>query len=110
MAQKSLRFELDGLSDPADPPYQRHSTTSRDASRQIVPNQGSLKAIVHNYIKSCGTRGCTDEEAQIELDMNPSTQRPRRVELVRDGMVIDSGRQRKTRSGRNATVWVIKQT
>jgi len=110
MAQKSLRFELDGLSKPADPPYQRHSTTSRQASRRIVPTQGSLKAAVHNYIESCGTHGCTDDEVQIELDMNPSTQRPRRVELVRDGMVIDSGRQRKTRSGRNATVWVIKQT
>jgi hypothetical protein len=48
--------------------------------------------------------GMTDEEQQAALAMNPSTQRPRRVELVRRGLVVEAG-TRKTSSGRMATVW-----
>jgi hypothetical protein len=49
--------------------------------------------------------GLTDEQMQTYLGMNPSTQRPRRIELVRSGLVVDSGFKRPTRSGRDATVW-----
>jgi DNA-binding IclR family transcriptional regulator len=48
--------------------------------------------------------GLTDEEMQKRLGMNPSTQRPRRIELARRGMVVEAG-TRKTASGRNASVW-----
>jgi DNA-binding IclR family transcriptional regulator len=48
--------------------------------------------------------GLTDEEMQRRLGMNPSTQRPRRIELARRGMVVEAG-TRKTASGRNASVW-----
>jgi hypothetical protein len=51
--------------------------------------------------------GATDEEIQFVVGMNPSTQRPRRIELVRMGLVRDSGTTRLTRAGRKATVWVI---
>lgn len=33
----------------------------------------------------------------------------RRVEGVEAGRVVDSGRTRKTRSGRNAAVWVCRE-
>jgi DNA-binding IclR family transcriptional regulator len=49
--------------------------------------------------------GMTDEEIQRALKLNPSTERPRRIELVQAGKVRDSGRTRKTASGRAATVW-----
>jgi hypothetical protein len=48
--------------------------------------------------------GLTDEEQQAALVMNPSTQRPRRIELVRRGLVVEYG-TRRTASGRMATVW-----
>ncbi|NDC96009.1 hypothetical protein EB077_11945 [bacterium] len=48
--------------------------------------------------------GLTDEEMQTRLGMNPSTQRPRRIELARRGLVVTCG-VRKTSSGRNADVW-----
>jgi DNA-binding IclR family transcriptional regulator len=48
--------------------------------------------------------GLTDEEMQKRRGMNPSTQRPRRIELARRGMVVEAG-TRKTASGRNASVW-----
>jgi hypothetical protein len=48
--------------------------------------------------------GLTDEEQQRLLEMNPSTQRPRRIELARRGLVVTCG-TRRTASGRNADVW-----
>lgn len=47
----------------------------------------------------------TDDELQHALGLPPNTQRPRRVELVRQGKVRDSGVRRKTETGRNAIVW-----
>lgn len=46
----------------------------------------------------------TDEQMQIGMPMPASTQRPRRVELVRAGLVVQDG-TRQTMSGRYATVW-----
>jgi hypothetical protein len=48
--------------------------------------------------------GLTDEEMADLLAMNPSTQRPRRLELEGLGLVVEAG-TRKNRSGRAATVW-----
>ena len=50
--------------------------------------------------------GATDEEMQAGLGMNPSTQRPRRIELARRGFVVEAG-TRKTASGRMACVWRV---
>lgn len=41
--------------------------------------------------------------------MNPSTERPRRVELVKGGWIRDSGKTRKTHSGSEATVWIVTE-
>jgi hypothetical protein len=62
---------------------------------------------VFHFIQEQGWRGATDEEIQTALDMNPSTQRPRRVELVDQGLIQDSGRTRLTRSKRAAAVWWV---
>lgn len=87
-------------------PHQKHSPTSKAAARSIKPKLPSLKAVVFSFVSKCGEYGCTDEQAQMALGMDPSTQRPRRVELVREGWVANSGRQRLTQSNRMATVWV----
>jgi hypothetical protein len=85
------------------PAHQRHSTTSRAAARAAVPRVNELQARVLAFIRAQG--GATDNEIQDALDMNPSTQRPRRIELMERGLVRDSGRKRKTPSGREAVVW-----
>lgn len=87
----------------SQPPAQRHSPTSVAAAERIEPNAGTLRASVLAYLKHAGA--ATDEEMQYNMGLNPSTQRPRRVELVRAGLVYDSGRTRLTRSGRSAVVW-----
>lgn len=86
------------------PPYQRHSETSFDAASEIEPNAGTLRAKVLEFLRALPS-GATDEEIQLALEMNPSTQRPRRVELVDRGLVFDSGNVRLTKSKRRAVVW-----
>lgn len=87
-------------------PYQPHSPTSRAAAGRAKESAGTQRARVLAYIQWCSATGATDEELQDRLGMNPSTQRPRRVELVAKGLVKDSGVRRQTRSGRAAVVWV----
>ena len=91
-------------------PYQKHSRTSRDAAEQITPNTGTLRAKVYEIIKEWTPRtgGLTDSEIQNMLHMDPSTQRPRRVELVNHGLVVDSGEKRMLKSRRMAVVWRAK--
>jgi predicted ArsR family transcriptional regulator len=50
------------------------------------------------------TAGATDEEIAAALGLNPSTARPRRIELARRGLIVEAG-TRKTASGRMAVVW-----
>lgn len=85
-------------------PYVRGSETSKKAAGAIQASSASLRVQVLAYLLHTG--GATDQEVQQALDIRPSTQRPRRVELVEMGLVRDSGRTRETESGREATVWV----
>ena len=87
-------------------PYLQGSVTSLEAAEAIEPKVGTLRRAVLECIRSSALHGWTDEQIQRLTNMGPSTQRPRRVELMRAGLVVDSGRTRKTASGRNATVWV----
>ena len=89
-------------------PYVRGSETSRAAAERIAPNANTLRAAVYAFLVRCERHGATDEEVCDALGMGGSTERPRRVELVDGGFVVDSGRQRQTRSGRRAVVWMTK--
>ena len=84
-------------------PYQGHSTTSERAAQEIAGRAGSWRYMVLVCIQIHGP--CSDDFIQRELAMNASTQRPRRIELVKLGLVRDSGLQGKTRSGRACTLW-----
>ncbi len=88
-----------------DPPAQSHSLTSMAASVAIEPRAATLRRAVLDWLRGRGDEGATDEEIQDALSMNPSTQRPRRIELMRGGLVVDTGRTRTTKSNRKACVW-----
>lgn len=85
-------------------PFQRHSNTSRAAALEIEPSASTLRGQLLAALRAAGERGMTDEEMQYELGMNPSTQRPRRIELCRGGFIEASGK-RLTISRRKALVW-----
>jgi hypothetical protein len=95
--------------DGAEAPYQEHSATSREAAELIEPDAATLRGVVLEYIRRCGRLGATDDEVQVALDMNPSTQRPRRVELWKADLIERTNVKRLTRSGRKASVWVARE-
>lgn len=82
---------------------QPHSPTSIAAAERIEPAAETLRGKALNYLRS--VNGATDEQIQQALGLNPSTARPRRVELTEKGLVVESGEARKTSSGRWAVVW-----
>jgi predicted ArsR family transcriptional regulator len=84
-------------------PAQRHSETSRAAAASLGAD--ALNAMQRRVLEYLETHGpSTDEEIATGLDMNPSTERPRRIELQKRGLVVEAG-TRKTVSGRKAVVW-----
>lgn len=91
------------------PHFQAHSETSRQAAISKYYATSTERSRVLRCLRD-HPDGLTDEELQDVLNMNPSTQRPRRIELcdMEPALVKDSGRTRKTRSGRNAVVWVAR--
>lgn len=96
-----------GAPGPAPAPTAPHqaSSTSRAAAESIEPAITTLRGIVLAFLRTEAPGGATDEEMQLGLGMGPSTQRPRRIELVRGGLVRATGVQRQTSSGRMAEVW-----
>ena len=87
------------------PAFQSHSETSRLAALSMYERASTLQRILLDWLEAKG--GLTDEEMQTISGIPPSTQRPRRIELVGKGLVRDSGAKRKTVSGRQAVVWEI---
>jgi protein involved in temperature-dependent protein secretion len=88
-------------------PFQKHSMTSHDAAVRAEPRAGTHRGIIFDRFCTVASYGATDEEMQTMTRLNPSTQRPRRIELVKQGWIKDSGRTRATRSGAQAVVWVL---
>lgn len=80
--------------------------TSRAAAVSVLPRTGTKRAMVLEAIRYADDEGRTDEELQNQLGMNSSTQRPRRLELVEAGLVIDSGHRRPTSTGSMAICWI----
>jgi len=85
------------------PPFVAHNEESRAAGVSIRPVAGTLRARVLDAITS-RRAGLTDEEGCEATGMNPSTWRPRRIELLEAGLVKKSG-VRPGKSGRLMAVW-----
>ena len=92
------------------PPYQAHSETSREAADRV--DAAALREKVLSIFKREDRAGVLDDDIAAEFERANSrhsegTLRARRWELLQAGIIRDSGRTRKTRRGRNATVWVL---
>ncbi len=82
------------------------SVTRRAAAASIRTDAAPLRSKVLTHLIEQGDTGATDEQLQLALDMTGNTERPRRKELQKLGLVVDSGQVRQTKSGRTAVVWV----
>ena len=89
---------------PARAPAVQSSVTSMAAADAIGASLNALQRSVVSFLRARGDHGATDEEIATGLQMNPSTARPRRIELVRRGLVVEAGTRRAI-SGRYATAW-----
>lgn len=89
-----------------DLPPHVHTETSYRAAEEIKSHAPRLRSLVLGYIQE--HPGCTDEEIVDGLGMNPSTARPRRLELFRMGLIELIDENGKTRSGRKAARWRVK--
>jgi hypothetical protein len=84
-------------------PYVRGSDTSKAAADAMAPHVTPLQQKVMDFLREHGP--ATDEEMQAGIPMGANTQRPRRVELVAKGRVIDSGTKSLNASGKLAVIW-----
>ena len=92
-------------------PHVAGSETSEAAGKSV--DRLSMRQKVYALIAARSVNTCfgvaggvTDDQIEQDLDILHQTASARRRELVLLGKVKDSGRRRRTRSGRLATVWV----
>jgi transcription initiation factor IIE alpha subunit len=81
--------------------------TSLEAARSYAEHASTDSTRVLRVIRFLGDHGATDDEIEQALGMPHQTASARRRDLVIAGMVVDSGLRRRTRSGRNAKVWIV---
>lgn len=86
-------------------PFEKHSVTSFKAAVSVTPQLGKLQQIVLDFLRQHRAANTTDEAMMDALNLGGNTLRPRRCELVKRGLVYDSGKTAPTRSGREAVVW-----
>jgi hypothetical protein len=87
------------------PPFARDSDTSREAAIKMHMEAPTLRARIYRMMNANTLEGLTCDEVERHLGLRHQTASPRVWELRRLGLIKDSGRRRKTRSGRNAVVW-----
>lgn len=77
--------------------------TSQQAARAVSVRSGSQRGRILLYLARAG--GCADPTLQERLGLSPSSERPRRVELVELGLVAPRGTT--VRDGQEYTVWAL---
>lgn len=60
---------------------------------------------VYAAIHHAGLRGMTDQECQRALRMSGDTQRPRRIELRKAGVIKPIGHRRDRMTRKYCTIW-----
>lgn len=88
------------------PPSVKGSDTSKAAAESVKHDAKHLRAACYVHVLASGEVGVTCDEVETIMDGRHQTISPRIRELVSEGRIIDSGRRRKTRSGRNAAVYI----
>lgn len=84
---------------------QQRTSVMAERSLSLFDKQ-TQRAAIHAAIAGSPI-GLTDTEIQEKLGMSGDTERPRRGELLKGGLIKDSLITRKTKRGREAIVWVL---
>ena len=94
------------FSTESTPKFVRGSETSRSAAESIQPAAQSLRSQVLACVVDAGDAGRTCDEIEALLSGRHQTISARVRELSQRGFIKRNGNVRKTRSGRNAAVYV----
>jgi hypothetical protein len=92
------------------PEYVHGSETSRAAAVSMRDHVGDQALQVFEVFKAAGAKGATCDEVEERTGL-PHQSASARVNWLKDSRrawIIDSGATRATRSGRQATVWVVR--
>lgn len=81
--------------------------TSNEAAESIQPDTSRLRRIVFNLIVDRG--GLTCDQVEEITGLKHQTASARVYELHTTSQIVDSGQRRKTRSKRNAIVWMVAE-
>jgi hypothetical protein len=90
-------------------PFSHKSKTSEAAAQSIQTSARTLREKILEAFIEAGAEGLADHEIVQKTGIQLPTVNPRRGELVKLGHICDSGRVRKTKSGRDAVVWVVRR-
>ena len=88
-------------------PYVRHSATSKAAAKSITRSKVDKDRASLMIALALIPDGLTDDGLQAFTGLPGDSERPRRISLLKDGLIYDSGRKERTRSGKLAVVWRI---
>lgn len=83
--------------------------TSLEAKLKVEPKMGSINRKVYDYFLARQWHGATDQELEAVLHLDGNTIRPSRGQLVKKGLIRDSGLTRKNNKGNNCIVWVVTE-
>ncbi|MFQ5921189.1 MAG: hypothetical protein ACE5JV_04140 [Nitrososphaerales archaeon] len=90
------------------PPHENVDTSIEAAHSQLF-QASSVRGRLYRWALKRGSKGFTDDEAEVASGFPHQTISARRRELYLLGLVIWSGDYRRTRTGRRARVWVPRK-
>lgn len=85
-------------------PVRGKKETSRAAAKAAEPKAGTIRRKVLDHIRAYAGTGRTRDEIEAGLGVGGSTVRPRVLELVQAGFVVETRFTRKTRAGLDSFV------
>lgn len=97
---------------PAEGPSPRGKATSKKAALDNWPRSGSQREKILNLLTVYGDyrrTGLTREEIGLKLGMFGDTVRPRVLELIQGGWLIETEHTRLTRKGNDSVVLLASQ-
>jgi hypothetical protein len=86
------------------------AATSRAAAKAVRPGFAARsRRLILDAVEASMPDGLTREELEDRLRLAGNTVRPRVWELLASGALVESGRTRPTRSGRDAAVLIVPE-
>lgn len=100
----SMKDQLTGIYEPRAYARSADPSTSHEAAAKVTPKLNKIQREVLELFRI--NRDMTDLELQCSMQSHGSTHRTRRAELVKKGLIRDSGRRVKF-DGSNRIIWEI---